>query len=165
MKNEIIFRNYIGQDKEQLLDLAKEFSNFYVPINPWSKNPIDPSTPAYFLDKLLKNVKEKNGQIIVAENSDLLVGFIGAYLTDQSLEEKLEFIPMKLGYISELFVLEEYRSQGIGDMLLTKAHEYLKEKGCTYVELEVFAPNTRAHEFYLKHKYIDKNISMIKSLS
>lgn len=164
MDKKVLIREYTQTDKANLLKIAQEFSNFYVPLNPWGKNPIDPTTSTYYAEKLLKNVAEKDGKIYVAEEDGTLVGFIGAYLTEQSEEEQLEFIDMKTGYISELFVTETLRNQGIGQQLLDKAHNYLKAKGCTHSELEVFAPNKKAHDFYLEHEYKDKNIQMIRSL-
>ena len=157
-------RKYKPIDKKALLKIGEEFSNFYIPINEWGRNPIDPSTGSYFINKVLRNAKKHKGVVFVAEQNGTLVGFVGIYLKKQTAEEQLEFIPMKIGYISDLFVNEKYRGKHIGEQLIEKAHQYFKFNNCTHSKLEVFGPNINAHKFYVNHGYRDKNIEMIKTL-
>ena len=157
-------RKYKPIDKKALLKIGEEFSNFYIPINEWGRNPIDPSTGSYFINKVLRNAKKHKGVVFVAEQNGALVGFVGIYLKKQTAEEQLEFIPMKIGYISDLFVNEKYRGKHIGKQLIEKAHQYFKSNNCTHSKLEVFGPNINAHKFYVNHGYRDKNIEMIKTL-
>jgi len=42
--------------------------------------------------------------------------------------------------------------------------EYFKENGCTIVQVEVFAPNRSAHDFYLGRDYEDRSMFMLKLL-
>ncbi|WP_448587317.1 N-acetyltransferase family protein [Thermocrinis sp.] len=74
-----------------------------------------------------------------------------------------------VGAIHELVVLPEYRSMGVGKILLNRAIQYFKERGLDTAELWVGDENTRALEFYKKHGFKEKDrfnywIRMTKSL-
>jgi GNAT superfamily N-acetyltransferase len=157
-------REYKLSDKKALLQIGEEFSNFYIPINEWGRNPIDPSTGSYFVNKMIRSAKKNKGTVFVAEQDGTLVGLVGIYLKKQTAEEQLEFIPMKIGFISDLFVSEKFRGKHIGAQLIEKAHQYFKFNNCTHSKLEVFGPNINAHKFYINHGYKDKNVEMIKTL-
>jgi GNAT superfamily N-acetyltransferase len=62
------------------------------------------------------------------------------------------FIALPTLYIEDIFVLEEYRAQGIGG----KMFDYLKEiatlEGCGRIEFAVLIWNKSAQEFYEKNK-------------
>lgn len=52
--------------------------------------------------------------------------------------------------IFELLIIEEYRDKGYGKLLVKKAEEVAKEKGCYCVILETQTDNYNAIEFYKK---------------
>ncbi len=52
--------------------------------------------------------------------------------------------------IHDLAVLDEYRGQGICQLMLTKVEELAKEKGCCKITLEVLEGNKPAKNAYLK---------------
>ncbi|MEX2028842.1 MAG: GNAT family N-acetyltransferase [Candidatus Curtissbacteria bacterium] len=159
-----VVREYKPSDKKAVLNLMKEFANFFVPINKFSKRSISPRTAQYFTEKLIRAVRKKNGKIFVVDFDDQLVGFIGFYFKKQPFEETFESIPMKIGYISELFVSTKYRRKNIGKLLLKKAEDFFKNNDCTHARLEVFGSNIKAREFYIKNGYTDWNIEVIKAL-
>ena len=61
------------------------------------------------------------------------------------------------GYIHHLGVLAEYRSMGIGKMLLQQAEKALKIAGMQKVHLFVFKDNISAKGFYDKIGYVKRN--------
>lgn len=62
------------------------------------------------------------------------------------------------GIITELFILPEFRSKGVGALLIGKAKQYCKLRG--WRKLEVGAPSVQARpltfEFYKKNNFIEK---------
>lgn len=53
---------------------------------------------------------------------------------------------------------------GIGDKLLTHMENYLCNNGCQDILLAVFAYNSRAYNFYEKHGYHNRMITMTKTI-
>lgn len=53
-----------------------------------------------------------------------------------------------IGVIDELFVVAEGRGQGFGRALVTHAENYMRERGCVLIEMEVGEKNFRAQQFY-----------------
>jgi ribosomal protein S18 acetylase RimI-like enzyme len=68
-----------------------------------------------------------------------------------------------MGVISDFFV-EEYRHQGVGRLLTSKMENYLKEKACDDIWINVAFFNTNAHNFYNKLGYSDRKIGLIKKI-
>jgi GNAT superfamily N-acetyltransferase len=85
--------------------------------------------------------------IYVAEDGpDSLLGFISVHWEPYLIHTGLD------GYISELFIEDKSRSQGIGAKLLEIVIEEGRERGC--VRLMLLNPKTResyARGFYTKH--------------
>lgn len=162
---DIKIREYNDSNYNRLLELNTEFSDFFEEFDVFQK--LDQDTEAvakYYLDKTLNLVKSNGGVIYVAEVENKVIALAGLYLRDQSEEEALTTIPMKLGHLESLFVSNKYRNNGIGEKLIQKAEDYFKSKKCTHSELDVFGPNTKAHNFYTRQGYMDIKISMIKTL-
>ncbi len=162
---EFSIRNYVDTDYNRILELNTEFSDFFEEFDKWQK--VDQDTDAvakYYLDKNLELIKKHDGAMYVAEAETLIVGFAAMYIREQSEEEALTTIPMRLGHLESLFVSGPYRSQGVGEALIKRAEDYFRSKDCTHSELDVFGPNTKAHNFYERNGYEDIKMTMIKAL-
>jgi GNAT superfamily N-acetyltransferase len=83
----------------------------------------------------------------VAESSGgPIAGWVGVFVqrtveSDPSVE------------ISGLVVDELSRSRGVGLLLLQRAEQWAREKGCATVRLRSNVIRTRAHAFYERHGY------------
>lgn len=156
-------RKFRESDKRQILNLMDEFNKYYRPINPYAREAPDLRSAAHFTNKTLRLVK-KNGVIFVVEVSGKIIAFLSVYLKVQSRDDVFDDIPMRLGFINDLFVKEEYRGQRLGHKLMEIAEDFLREKNCTHSTLMVFGYNRPAYKFYKDLGYIEKEIEMIKTL-
>lgn len=52
------------------------------------------------------------------------------------------------GYLDDVFVLEQYRGQGIGTKLMREALNHARKSGCVRVELGTRRDNVRARRLY-----------------
>jgi ribosomal protein S18 acetylase RimI-like enzyme len=68
----------------------------------------------------------------------------------------------KVGYISHVFVTDNYKKQKIGNKLLAELENYFAEKTVKIIELEVLIENNSARKFWEKMGYISDNLRMIK---
>jgi ribosomal protein S18 acetylase RimI-like enzyme len=146
--------------KELLVDLVRSMA-VYCPIR--REEPASEYKDWYF-QRALSYVEQGLGIIGVAEIDGKIVGCIYACVKEQTKDELLEYKKITYGHIPDVFIKEGYRGQGIGKKLLQFAENFLKEKGCDYIELAVRAKNTGAHQLYLELGFEDDLIEMLKKV-
>lgn len=94
--------------------------------------------------------------IYVAEENEKIVGFITA-----EIFKKKAWYTVQLGSINNIFVLEEYRNQGIGKALMKTAIEALKEAGITNIQLDTYNKNSNSIKFYEGLGFEKCNLQML----
>ena len=62
------------------------------------------------------------------------------------------FLALPTLYLEDIFVLEEYRRQGVGQKMFDHLKEIAKLEGCGRIEFTVLKWNKSAQEFYEKNK-------------
>jgi GNAT superfamily N-acetyltransferase len=62
------------------------------------------------------------------------------------------FLALPTLYLEDIFVLEEYRRQGVGKKMFDYLKEIAKLEGCGRIEFTVLKWNKSAQEFYEKNK-------------
>ena len=107
-------------------------------------------------DKVVAHIKmchsDKSHTIYVAENDGgLIVGYVGAHWLPYL------FLDGPEGYLSELFIREDCRDQGIGNKLLETVKTEASKRGCSRLLLL----NSRKREsyqrsFYKKHGWTER---------
>lgn len=160
----IQIREYRSSDKQQILSLIEEYNSYHRTKNVFKRTTPKSGLSNYLANKLLRSIKTKKGKLYVAQIENKIIGFIGVFVFKQSYWETFETEDMMIGYVSKVFIKEEYRNRRAGDKLLTKAEEYFKQIGATHMRLFVAGSNKNAQDFYAKRGYINWNIEMIKKL-
>jgi ribosomal protein S18 acetylase RimI-like enzyme len=160
----MLIRSFQNKDKKQIVNPMSEFGGYIEELDLSGRTDFANNGNEYFTDKLIRDTKTKQGIIYVAEINEDIVGFIGGYIEKQTEDELMESKKAVLGVISEFFVIEKYRSKGVGQALIKEVEMFFKESGCTLIRLGVFAPNKLARDFYTKQGYQDWNINMTKEL-
>ena len=87
------------------------------------------------LEFLIDRFGKEECHVFLAYEEEHAVGFTLLYTTFSSVSLKPVFI------LNDLFVLNEYRQKGIGEMLLNKAKHYCREKGYKGLALETATDN------------------------
>lgn len=67
-------------------------------------------------------------------------------------------------HIFLLYVLPEYRRQGIGSTLMRVAEDYARQRGDRQITLQVFCKNQTAQQFYQSLEYAPHAILMLKKI-
>jgi ribosomal protein S18 acetylase RimI-like enzyme len=96
-------------------------------------------------------IKSRRRLVLVAEKmpEGLTVGFLSAYKYRDT------------AYIDVIAISKDYRSKGVGSLLLDKAEEELREKGVKTVTLSVKKENTKALDFYLRKDYYISKVVLV----
>jgi ribosomal protein S18 acetylase RimI-like enzyme len=98
-------------------------------------------------------------QIWVAKTDRQIIGFV-LY----AIEEGYYVLSEARGIIRDLFVREDYRSQGVGSHLLNRAEMSLSGAGVTVIILDSMADNSAARDFYQSHDYTVHRVTYRKDI-
>ena len=85
-------------------------------------------------------------QAFVGKIGDKYVSYVIFFFTYSS------FLALPTLFLEDIFVLEEYRRQGMGKKMFDFLKETAKREGCGRIEFTVLKWNKSAQEFYEKNK-------------
>lgn len=109
----------------------------------------------YFLEK----INGTNGVCFVAEIDNEIVGYFSA-----NKKELPGYRLITVADLENLVVDENYRSKGIGKMLIDKFLSWAKEIGAKRASVNVFSGNTKGIAFYTREGFIPFESVLEKSL-
>lgn len=95
--------------------------------------------------------------LLVAEREGEIIGFLAGRI--RSLPQYFGGYPV--GFISEVFVHNSYRNQGVGAELVTGAVGWFAENGITRVELQVIMNNEPARRLYRHLGWREELVQMV----
>lgn len=87
------------------------------------------------IEQLVKPLLNKGSYYLIAAEGDKLMGWILLGESKDQFTDKLN------GFIYELFVIEEFRGNGISKRLMKTAIDHLKQDGYSEVRLSAFVGN------------------------
>lgn len=157
-------RSYQPHDQPQIVTLFEEFQDYLVSLDPLRGLRRLPGYGEYYLQKTLDDVAEHDGVFYVATDLDVVIGFVTGIVMKPTQGDLLGLVPSIRGRITELFIRQSYRGQGIGTRLMQDVEKYLLQRGCNVIRVEVFVPNQDAHQFYKNLGYQDMDIDLIKQV-
>jgi ribosomal protein S18 acetylase RimI-like enzyme len=105
------------------------------------------------IKQIIKPLLEKGCYYLIAKENDKVLGWIliGA--------NKDQFTDTMIGFIYELYVIQEFRGKGIAKRLLKSAINNLKNEGYSEIRLSVFTEN-HAIQLYRQMGFSERNITM-----
>ncbi|MFJ7973861.1 GNAT family N-acetyltransferase [Psychrobacillus sp. NPDC096389] len=106
---------------------------------------------------LIEPLLEKGSYYLIATENEKLMGWILVGAVKDQFTDKMN------GFIYELFVLEEFRGNGVSKQLMKTALEHLRQDGYSEVRLSAFAGNP-AIKLYEKMGFNIRTVSMSLSL-
>ena len=112
----------------------------------------------------LKKVNAQNGKIYLAVENNIIIGLIMGIINIPDEIDKLTNDCAKTGNIIELIVKNNIRGNGIGTALLSKMEKYFKSFNCMRINIEVFGPNEKGLNFYLKNNYTIRDYIVSKKI-
>ena len=122
----------------------------------------DPSINTDFVvTNMYENYIDKAGYlVIVAEENQKIMGYLYGYLKDNDGTYK-----GNIAKLDALFVLEEYRHQGIADALITYFKDWALKNNVQKIEVSVCSKNIKAKCLYEKHRFITTKEFMETTIS
>ena len=88
-------------------------------------------------------VAQQEGFVLVAARGESLLGFLVAIVEE---EEGHYVLPeaRRFGYVTDLYVIEAARGEGVGRALMTEAEDRFRARGLTAVRVTALAANREA---------------------
>ncbi len=99
------------------------------------------------------------GVCYVAEIAGEIVGYLAGRMRSGS-----KVYPGKRAELDNMFIMEEYRSQGVGKQLVEEFFKWCKGRGAEYVMVNAYSPNTRALAFYEKQGFENYSVNLWKKI-
>ncbi len=103
-------------------------------------------------------IKKKGSFIFLAENGDLVIGYVFVRMADASEIWQRDSI----AEVETLSVLPEFRGAAVGSKLMDAVYSELKAQGIGNVTLQVAAANQKAITFYERQGFKSAIVHMLK---
>jgi len=133
MRQKIVVRNYRSNDVKDLKEILSKYPSPTGRV--WDEDMIE--------EMISDALKEQPDGVFVAEIGEKVVGFAIVMYRDWLNIAYLDYIQVKLAYISK----------GIGSKLIEKCADWAREKGARIIYAETGKDNERAIKFYQKHGF------------
>ena len=167
----LVIREADATDRPSLDQMQMELQQYFAEIDSTHESLAYQNLAAahQYMQKMLDDVDNMQGKILVAEKDGEIIGFVqGVIIEHNKGDDKiydLSHLPGKEGWIGLLYVKPEYRGHKIGQKLLDKIKDYFTNSRCTSIRLLVLADNTNAIKVYQKNGFIPHDIEMILKLN
>jgi GNAT superfamily N-acetyltransferase len=134
------------------------FGDEIAAMDPYGRCTREPGYGAEFVRQMLEDASERDGIVLVAEESGHIVGFPSGRIETRQERDRLAVIDLRNGVVLELYVSPRWRRRGLGSALLASLDEHFRARGCQASMIEVFAPNVGARDFYGRLGYEERAI-------
>jgi len=159
MGNSIVIREGRIKDAEKTLPIWDQFMEYHRRISAFDFQMVD-NAREMWVKYFKRYVRSRIRTAVVAELNGEIVGF----LIGEIQKRPPVFVSLRQAYVDSIGVLERYRSQGIGSMMLEAFTEWSKERGMPYIMLFVAVENDAARHLYEKHGFRPMMLSQRKLL-
>ncbi len=109
---------------------------------------------------VLSNIKSSKGNIFLAEAKGEIIGYILVFIKEEIPIFRLK----RYGYVSDLYVKEEYRNSRISSELIREAKDWFKAKNMREMVIAVYPANKKAYFIYKKWGFIPFHLEMRKKI-
>ncbi len=146
----LIIRRATKADIPALIRLNTAQTDYHAKLDPSLKTgkQLKPRMKAFFL----KHLPRVKGRTFVAVENKRVIGFAMCEIQKTSPATRMK----EIGYMRTIFVDQKSRRSGAGNMLMTAATDWLKEKGMTRIELGAVSNNKIGLNFWYKQGFKER---------
>ncbi len=137
-EKELVIKKVDVDTFDEFLYLIGKLAEFEK-LNPPDKDAEENLRKDYFSDK-------PKFEALIGKINDKCVAYIIYFFTYSS------FLASPTLFLEDIFVLEEYRGQGIGKKMFESCREIAESRGCGRIEFAVLTWNKKAQQFYESNK-------------
>jgi len=153
----MIIRKATIKDFDKLKDIKvkskKEEMKYSDSLKPLSK------TLDIYFEYFKAELNKKNSAVFIAEDKKPIGMIIVTYFDPLRISKFA-----RKGYVSNLYIEESYRKNGIGKKLLDASLKWLKKNNVKYISLEIHLENENALKFYRNLGFEDYTLKLAKKI-
>lgn len=159
----LTIREFCVEDVDVLSKAFAGLQQYLIDLDPEQRLCMQSGFVEAQVKEILNAVRTLKGAIFVAEQNGTFAGLITGFLPLQPLFQRLGTTEKRVGVISDLFICEVARRQGVGKALLEAMEVYLRSQRCDTFWLAAQAFNKGALSFYENQGYEVREIYFSKS--
>ena len=157
----MIIRSYNKiNDAQQLRNCVIGLQDFERKLDP--RMPSGESIADDYLIEMFMQCRQFSGTVFVCELNQKIAGYITVHT--KYVSEDVDDGPRKFGFISDVFVVDEFRGQGVGKALLKHAEKHAKKNGVSEMMIGVLASNKQARSLYIAQGFEEFAIKLEKKI-
>ena len=160
----ITIRSYETRDREAVRQFMAALQDWE---RQWAPDRVPGATMAApHIDYLLALAETTRGKTFVAEANDGIKGFL-VLIAESEDEDDAHLLPeaKRYGVVTDLYVLDSARQQGIGDRLLAAAEAHAKIMGVSALRIHTLTKNSAAIDFYQARDYQPYELILTKRVN
>ncbi len=96
-------------------------------------------------------IESDNEELFIAVENDTVVGLL--HISEDKTPPFPCYVPYNYAVIIDLFIISDYRNQGIGTLLLDNAKQWAQNRNLSYIELSVLKNNVEGIRFYEREHF------------
>jgi len=100
---------------------------------------------ARYAQSISDRLRDPQARVLVVELDGELVGYASGLIADMTTDM---FLPLRCGFLSDMFVSEAYQRRGWGRRLVERLALWFRDQGVDYFEWHVSAQNQAALAFW-----------------
>ena len=157
--SDYLIREYQASDRAAVEQCIADLQDSTKVFNP---NVSDGSIAPVYLQYLIRRCGETGGEIFVVETEGRVVGMVAVFArvkSNSADEDDYEY-----AHISDLVVLDGYRSKGLGRALIQRAEEHVRSMGAKLLRIGVMAHNEGARVLYNRYGFDELFVMLQKEL-
>jgi ribosomal protein S18 acetylase RimI-like enzyme len=139
---DVVVRQADTGDMEAVLSLWKEMMDYHVPFDERLK--VFPGTRRYIVRAIEYWLDDDASCLVVAENSDTVIGFTLGGSVDTGLGLK----PAAYGHVAHMCITAKWRRRGIGRLLFARLRDWFQNQGLSTIHIYVSHFSSVSQEFW-----------------
>ena len=156
--SDVLIRRAQARDLPELGELGAALMRAHYAFDPLRF--LEPGEDSGYARFLGSQIEEDGSVVLVAERQRKIVGYVYAAIEPLSWKELRD----ECGFIHDLLVADVARRAGIGEALLEKAIEWLREQGLPRVVLGTAAQNDTARRVFDRRGFRETMVEMTLEL-
>lgn len=145
MQSRLVIRHAVEEDLDVIYDMVCQLENQQLDKIAFSK-------------VYMRNLRNPDIDYFLADIEEKSVGMISCHI--QGLLHHAALV----AEIQEMFVCADYRSQGIGEILMTRIVQHAVLKGAIQLEVTSRATRVAAHRFYEREDFLKSHVKLVRYL-
>lgn len=152
-----MIRTANAHDVDAIGELWLQLLAYHRQIDPENMPEPAPDGARRYAVRVGDSLDDTHTRVFVAEDDGRVVGYVMGVIVDMVPET---FIAARSGFLADIYVLSDYRGQGVGRALVEAFRGWLQGRGVTHYEWFVAEKNAEARAFWQKVGGIDVMIRM-----